>query len=304
MSRSRKLWLGFLLLLALLAVVLLSSSISNTTYVVGSELGFGFTQAGAVDQPVLQEEMVPLAPWQRALVIAALIFATIATFTSNRRQFFVTLGVAGIIILLAVFLGDRVPPLEPLEEMDRVPNETADSGIDIIGPQEAVPVTVQPPPPEAGVALASYVLIALVVAAVGGVAALGIYSYRHRPNARPLRQIARQAEIAIADIEAGGDVRDAIMQCYLQMSQTAAGKRGVRRADSMTPREFEESLINAGLPPRSVERLTRLFEEVRYGGTTPGKRQELEAVSALREIVDFINRARQSAETEPAGAMQ
>lgn len=291
------------MLAALLAVVLLASSISNTTYVQGPELGFGLMEASGAQQEVLVEGIAPLAPWQRLLIIGILIFATVTTFIKDRTQFFVTVGIAGIIIALVVFLGNPLPEVEPAVEPTQVPNETTDSGIDVIGPQDEAPISVQPPPPEAGVVLASYVLVALVVAAVAGVAAFAFYAYRNRPNARPLRQIARQAELAIADIESGGDMRDAIMQCYAQMTQTVAGSRGVRRSDGMTPREFEERLINAGLPPRSVQRLTRLFEGVRYGSETPSKRQELEAVSALQEIVDFINRTRQSAATTPSDAL-
>jgi hypothetical protein len=55
----------------------------------------------------------------------------------------------------------------------------------------------------------------------------------------------------------------------------------------MTPREFEARLATAGLREDHIQRLTRLFEAVRYGTQSPGKREEREAVDCLTAIVRF-----------------
>ena len=53
----------------------------------------------------------------------------------------------------------------------------------------------------------------------------------------------------------------------------------------MTPREFEQYLAKSGLRTEDIQRLTRLFESVRYGDKSPGKREEKEAVDCLNAIV-------------------
>jgi hypothetical protein len=56
----------------------------------------------------------------------------------------------------------------------------------------------------------------------------------------------------------------------------------------MTPREFERELVRAGLPALPVERLTRLFEHVRYGVHAPGPEEQHEAISSLEAIVTAL----------------
>lgn len=104
----------------------------------------------------------------------------------------------------------------------------------------------------------------------------------------PLAQLALNTDSAIADIRAGGDLANVVLRCYADMTNTLARWRGISRPGGMTPREFAQALADVGLPRRSVERLTILFENVRYGAMAPAKRDELEAVSCLSEISDAI----------------
>jgi hypothetical protein len=55
----------------------------------------------------------------------------------------------------------------------------------------------------------------------------------------------------------------------------------------MTPEEFASHLTRSGLPSHAVQRLTRLFESVRYGARTAGDRERDEATSCLSEIVHY-----------------
>ena len=70
------------------------------------------------------------------------------------------------------------------------------------------------------------------------------------------------------------------------MSQILSEQRGIRRSATMTPREFEQKLRGAGLPGDDVERLTRLFESVRYGARVPNEHQERQAVACLTAIAE------------------
>ena len=70
------------------------------------------------------------------------------------------------------------------------------------------------------------------------------------------------------------------------MSQVLSERRAIRREQDMTPREFEQRLVAAGVRDEHVRRLTQLFERIRYGGKDPGKQEEAEAVACLTAIVE------------------
>ena len=102
----------------------------------------------------------------------------------------------------------------------------------------------------------------------------------------PLLELANQAQAAIDKLEAGGDLKNIVLRCYYEMTKILLEKRSIKREKSMTPREFEMELIAHGLPMESVQMLTRLFEEVRYGSGVPGKREEWMATSSLTAIIE------------------
>ncbi|MFT4891934.1 MAG: hypothetical protein ACI9YT_002871, partial [Halobacteriales archaeon] len=55
---------------------------------------------------------------------------------------------------------------------------------------------------------------------------------------------------------------------------------------SSTPGEFATEAIDAGMAPEDVNRLTELFEAVRYGGREPTEKRERTAIETLRRIED------------------
>jgi hypothetical protein len=96
--------------------------------------------------------------------------------------------------------------------------------------------------------------------------------------------LVQQAETALSDLMAGGDLKDVIMRCYASMSQVLYQSRNIQRDEAMTPREFETHLAEIGLQDRHIQRLTRLFESVRYGASSPGEAARREALDCLRAI--------------------
>lgn len=58
----------------------------------------------------------------------------------------------------------------------------------------------------------------------------------------------------------------------------------VDRPDATTPGEFADAAVEAGMARDDVERLTGLFEAVRYGGAEPTGEREQAAVETLRRI--------------------
>jgi hypothetical protein len=81
------------------------------------------------------------------------------------------------------------------------------------------------------------------------------------------------------------------MRCYYEMSRVLRQQRGIRRDQAMTPREFAIFLEEAGLPVEAVGRLTRLFEQVRYGAKVPDRREEAQALASLEAVVAFCRSA-------------
>lgn len=101
----------------------------------------------------------------------------------------------------------------------------------------------------------------------------------------PLFEISQEAEGALIELRNGADLRNVVLRCYIEMGRIVAEWRGIQRTQSMTPREFELSLADLGLPKEPVINLTRLFEKVRYGASKPTKADEDNAESSLTAIL-------------------
>ena len=139
-------------------------------------------------------------------------------------------------------------------------------------------------PPEWATALT--VLGLAILIAVGATWLVRIWARRKKIWAEtPLEQIADRAGQALVALRTGDDLRNIVLSCYAEMSRVVREQRDLSRAPFLTPLEFEEKLVAAGLPPEPVRGLTRLFEAVRYGARTPDQEEEVLAVQCLTEIV-------------------
>lgn len=99
-----------------------------------------------------------------------------------------------------------------------------------------------------------------------------------------LGAISALAGSAAEDLEAGGDLKNVVLQCYREMSHFLSEQQEIPLRKSMTAREFERQLRRAGVQDEHVAQLSRLFEEVRYGHRESGKREEREALDCLRAV--------------------
>lgn len=136
-----------------------------------------------------------------------------------------------------------------------------------------------PTPDEAWVMAVSLGLALLV----GG---LGWFIWRRLRRAAPSsRHLADGPRAALAELDAGGELRSVILRCYNEMSRAVSQQRGLHRPQGMTAREFEQALAAAGLPAGQVRRLTRLFEGARYSLHAATPAEEREARDCLTAIV-------------------
>ncbi|WP_049952948.1 DUF4129 domain-containing protein [Halostagnicola larsenii] len=94
--------------------------------------------------------------------------------------------------------------------------------------------------------------------------------------------VGEAAGRAATRIEAADD--DAVDNEVYRAWEEMTGLLEVDRPETSTPGEFAEAAIAAGLARHHVEDLTRLFEEVRYGGKETTAEMEDRAVDVLRQI--------------------
>jgi hypothetical protein len=99
-----------------------------------------------------------------------------------------------------------------------------------------------------------------------------------------LSTVSDIAQSSLDDLSSGSDWGDVIIRSYARMSEVVSEKRGLERAEAVTPREFAERLQAAGLPAEAVNRLTRLFESVRYGARRSDQSDINEAIACLASI--------------------
>ena len=103
-------------------------------------------------------------------------------------------------------------------------------------------------------------------------------------------ELMEKIELAMRDLEEGKKVHDVIIRAYDEMCRILA-KSGVKGEDSMTPREFQQAVIEqTGIRPEPVEDLTRLFEKARYSTHPIDDSERMEALRALRELKQEMER--------------
>lgn len=93
-------------------------------------------------------------------------------------------------------------------------------------------------------------------------------------------RIGRAAGRAADRIEAGNDVDNDVYRAWEEMTELL----DVSDPETTTPGEFSSVAIETGMDPEHVGELTRLFEDVRYGGYTPTDERERRAIRVFRQI--------------------
>jgi hypothetical protein len=280
--------------LALLALILLSISVNSLEMAPGLPFSFPQIMPKVVDPSISLGSMRFLLAVLRVIMIVAWIglpFYIILLFISKdeRKRFIRMMAFLVPILIMLYFLANNQSTKKAADNIDpRIFGNTgADTGL-------ATPVTLPEfkPPPQWVTTLTTVVIALAITAIVLGISFMLWKRSRDQMRLKePLRKVERQAQAALDAIISGGNLRDAIMRCYLQMLQTLQEYRGIQRDRDMTPHEFESYLINRGIPGEPLHQLTRLFEEVRYGTLTPGRRDEQVAVSSLSAIVSACQRA-------------
>jgi hypothetical protein len=98
--------------------------------------------------------------------------------------------------------------------------------------------------------------------------------------------IAKIARSSLAELAAGHEWGDVVIEAYARMQEAVRIGRGLRRDSSSTPREFAARLSGARLPASAVDELTRLFEVARYGGRPTDGSARRRAAACLESILE------------------
>ena len=209
--------------------------------------------------------------WRR-IVSTVLVVATVASLLTKdgRRRFFSTLLFSVPFILMFYGFAIVWPAIESLiaslQAMLR-----GNSDAPILQFVSTIPPYI--------IVLTSLALAILVVAGGWGLTVL----WQRR---RVLSAVSAEATTALAELKSGAELRHVIIETYRAMGEAVSQTKGISRSKNTTPREYEERLVDAGLPSDAVERLTRLFELVRYGGQSLGEQSRTEAENCLQAIIN------------------
>ncbi len=80
-----------------------------------------------------------------------------------------------------------------------------------------------------------------------------------------LRKLGKQADTAVSRLRAGDDPRAVVLLCYKEMCNILHKYGHVANQAYFTPREFANQLHARGMSHAHADRLTTIFEQVRYG---------------------------------------
>ena len=283
-----RLWTGLLLAAALTALILLSAGLSDLQLAPGRQFPLAWLLSFDRSTPLESSGQDPLWLVQIVRVIFTLAvvllpFSLVYLIVSPaaRKRVLRDIAVYGTLALMLYSFVRMGAARQPAQQ------DVADAptSLDLAG--AAAPLFSPSPPPWLIIAV-SLVLALSLILLVGSV--VWLLWRRKAEQEDDLIPLAQEVQAALDQLQAGGDVRDAIMRCYIEMSRTVADTHSLRRQPAATPHEFESQLERAGLPGPQVRRLTRLFEDVRYGNVPPNDSQTQEAVACLAAIVDACRR--------------
>jgi len=202
----------------------------------------------------------------RLLIIIAL--AAMAVLAIISRQF--RWQLIAMAVIFALFLG-LLSFLNPGVERETPQMELEDSTMYLGGPQDSQPL-LKPNVPQASAPTWLVILLAIGVAlATTGVTIAVALKILPRIRARAgrnrglLEELAEQANSALRQIQAGSDPYQVVLGCYKEMTKILSSKEGVRNLAYLTPREFSRLLRSRGMKDIHIDRLTSIFEQVRYG---------------------------------------
>ncbi len=281
---NRKQYLLLFCFIILAAIILLASSLHDVQF----QPGRSFSTPTITDNPIFLQAPEVLAEtplWKLLLLWGAFVINLILFFyllpPALRKRILrqvISFSIGSLILLIA--LRYRIIQLPFLNS----------NPVNVVGQPPAGPNSNQAPPIFHPPLITPWMTYLISVGILLGflIMAWIVIRWQQRSRSRSygsLHAIANIAQASLDDIASGRDLGDVIILSYARMSEVVSAKRGLQRPLATTPREFAERLEIAGLPADAVNRLTRLFESVRYGTRKSDPSDINEAVACLASIL-------------------
>ena len=275
--------------LAVLALVLLAAGLHDVSFAEPVFYSQAQTELPLIPVSTLLDQVAAVPLWKlivfwAAVFLLVILAASLITPEMRKRLLMAFLRLTLIVLAVIYILRNRSlfgflnsNPLSAGEQASSAP-----------------PVGLTPPTfvtPNVPPALTYLVSVAVILLTFGLLLWLrrGWLASRTPPtkSAETIDALAAAARSSLRDLSEGRDWQDAILNCYARMTDAVSRRRGLVRDTSMTTTEFALRLEQAGLPAQAVQRLTRLFEAVRYGARTSGTQESAEAADCLREVLHY-----------------
>ena len=271
---------------AIVLLTILAAGLSELRFAPPQALNFGGDELPPIQQTLaeISKAVTETPAWQQValgIIIVSVPLLIIIFMPANLRKrllrslFRITLMAFAILYFFNNFeLGENFAmPEEIILQMNEMePAEATIAEPEVFEPEEVSPVW-------------SYI-ISLAILGAAGAGSLYLWRIwsRSQQEQTPLKEFSRIARALLDDLADGVEWEDVIVRSYVQMSEVVKERRGIERDEEMTPHEFASRLVDAGLPPAPVERLTRLFEFVRYSSHKAGEAEMAEAVECFNQI--------------------
>ena len=274
------------LFLALIATILIGAGLPRLKLQPGMplpSLGEGQVTAPAtVEVPLVQVQVSQVLKILLGLILAGILIYLVyrgmaGTSWKDLLSGLLKSFAVALVVFVILFLAISLLPKSELVALPETP------------PPTPTPVTRVPLGP-APTSLLWIVGLFLAIAAVF----LGLSLVRMKAANPRANQLELEVESARQALLSGLDFKDVILQCYQRMSLALQQEQQIERESFMTTGEFQRLLLDKGLPPDPVRRLTRLFEAVRYGHWQPNPDDEQNALQALEAILQYSHERRQA----------
>jgi len=287
MAKNRRKQIILLLVVALAGLFLAAISLSHLQFQVGRPFSSGSNQTTSSSQtPSASGSDLILLILRGFMALAAIvllihIFINLRTPEGRRRLLYEVILLA-LVLAIVFFVSEITQKTSPDQTQSQAANLAPPTGLQIPNSNPTDQFT--PGKPSSWLVYGLSLRLAAIL--VGVIALVVRQFWRQRRASPPAKdRIAEAAQDAMNALASGGNLKDVIERCYLQMSQVLAEERNLRRETVMTPAEFEQFLVLNGVPEIPIQRLTRLFEAVRYGQMQPGNNEEQQALDSLSAII-------------------
>jgi len=283
---DHKNWVILVAGIAILMLIILATGLNNLNFKPSRAISQGESANIRLSVAKIAEDLAEIPFWKQAafvgmVLILTIIFAILLSPELRKRIILFILRFTILVLILLLIIRNSNSLINTLETGEA----TTVEGIPLQG-GEIEPLVFTPPQfSSTFLFLVSLGVILVLGLAIFLVSRWWLRRKRLIKPPSPLPGLAEIARTSLTELSLGRNWEDVIIKCYTRMNEVVGIKRGLQRRKDLTASEFANRLEEAGLPGFAVRRLTRLFEQARYGVRTTSRVDVDEAISCLTNIM-------------------